>query len=98
MYQLIYEPIATEEYEEAIGWYYERSATAAENFVIVVNNKLSSIAGNPYQFKKISGVFREVSTETYPYTIVYAVKEKERQVLIVAIYHHSRNPRKKYRK
>jgi len=98
MYQVTYRAIATEEYEEAIKWYYERSAGAAERFINAVNEKLDNISSNPRQYKNLFKNYHEVSTIKYPYTIVYFIDEELQRVVIVAIYHHKRRPKKKYRK
>ena len=98
MYHVTYRPIATQEYEDAIKWYEERSIQAAERFVKAVDLKLDEISNNPKQYKNLFRNYYEVSTRKYPYTIVYFIEEALQRVVIVAIYHHKRRPQKKYRK
>jgi plasmid stabilization system protein ParE len=98
MFQIAYRPIAVEEYETAIAWYAERSKLAAERFVAAVNDKLDSVSRNPKQYKRIYKHYHEVSIRKYPYSIVYIIEESLQKVVIVAIYHQKRHPKKKYRK
>ncbi len=98
MFQITYRPVASEEYEEAINWYSERSKIAAEKFIKAIDEKLDSIGRNPKQYKNLFKNYYEVSTRKYPYSIVYLIEEEQQKVVIVAIYHHKRHPKKKYRK
>jgi plasmid stabilization system protein ParE len=98
MYGLSFRTIALEEYFEAIEWYNEKSLSAAANFIEAVDEKLDSIEMNPFQYKRMFKHYHEVSTHIYPYSIVYFIEESVQKVVIVAIYHHKRNPKKKYRK
>ena len=98
MYSVTYRPIATEEYLEAIKWYEQRSLPAAEKFIKAIDEKLDSISSNPKMYKNLFRNYYEVSTNKYPYSIVYFIEEQLQRVVIVAIYHHKRRPKKKYRK
>jgi len=98
MYQISYKDIATIEYEDAINWYALRSKVASEKFIKAVNEKLDSISRNPQRYKNLYKNYYEVTTRKYPYCIVYLVEESIREIIIVAIYHHKRNPKQKYRK
>lgn len=97
MYTIIFREIATNEYEEAVAWYKEHSTIAAKRFAVYVDKKIASITANPYQYKNIYKKFHEVSVSVYPYTIVYLIKERSQEVVIVSIYHQKRHPKKKYR-
>lgn len=95
---LIYQPIALEEFNDAVLWYGERSEAAARQFIIEVKEKLDSICKNPYSFRNTYLNFRETSLKKYPFYIVYFLDEKENKVIITSIYHHKRNPKNKYLK
>jgi plasmid stabilization system protein ParE len=97
-YTYIYEPVAFAEYKEAIEWYNEKSEIATKNFIIEVKEKIESICANPLRYRNAYKYFREVSLKKYPYCIVYFVDEKEKKIIISSVYHHKRNPQKKYRK
>ena len=97
MYTVVFKPIAADEYSEAIIWYKEQSNLAAERFIVAIEEKLDLIAQNPRQYKKVFREFYESRTKRFPFTIVYSIEEELKAVMIVAIYHQKRNPRKKYR-
>jgi plasmid stabilization system protein ParE len=98
MYHITLRPVAAQEYEDAIKWYVERSTLASEKFVEAVNNLLDNISRNPQRYRNLFKNYHEASTRKYPYSIVYIIDEAHRKIVIVAVYHHKRNPKKKYRK
>ncbi len=97
-YKHIYAPVAFSEYKEAVEWYDERSKTAAENFVRDVKEKIESICLNPLRHRNTYKYFRETSLKKYPFCIVYFVDENKKIVVITSVYHHKRNPKRKYKK
>jgi plasmid stabilization system protein ParE len=97
-YQIIYDPIAFTEYKDAIQWYSDRSLQAAENFVLSVDDRMHQILKDPFRFRNTYAFFRETSLKKFPFYIVYFVDEKRRKIIITSIYHHKRNPAKKYLK
>lgn len=97
MYNYLVEPKAQKEYDESIEWYSERSELAAINFIKSVDAALLLITKKPYQFKNTYKNFREVSLKKYPFAIIYSVEENLKIIIIVSIYHHKRNPKKKYK-
>ncbi len=98
MYEISYREIAADEYIEAINWYEAQSTLAASGFIKAVNDKLDIIGSDPRRYKNLFRHYYEVSTNRYPYTIVHFIEEQVRKVIIIAIYHHKRSPRKKYRR
>src|SRR3954467_14177701 len=91
-------PIALTEYKEAIEWYNERSTGAAENFVADVSKRIEDICTDPFRFRNTYKYFREVSLKKYPFYIVYFIDSAAKVVVISSLYHHKRNPNKKFRK
>ena len=97
-YRYIYDPVALNEYKEAISWYLERSELAAEGLVKEVNEKLITICNDPFRFRNTYKNYREISLKRYPYYIVYLIDEVKKIVIVSSLYHHKRNPQSKYRK
>ena len=98
MHTVLFRQIAKDEYLAAINWYDDQSSTAGDKFIDILNKKLDLIAENPYQYKNIYKKFYAVSINKYPYSIVYFVDKILERVIVVAIYHHKRSPKKKYRR
>jgi plasmid stabilization system protein ParE len=88
---------ASKEFTDAYLWYEEQQVNLGELFRIAVDNKLNQIRNNPYHYKSSYKKYHEALTDTFPFLIVYTIKEKEKQILVFAIFHTSRNPKKKYR-
>lgn len=42
--------------------------------------------------------FYEIGLEKYPYNVIYTMDDINKIVTVIAIYHHKRNPRKKFKK
>lgn len=94
----IFDPTALAEYAEAIEWYGERSDVAYNNFISEVDKKIEDICRAPTSYRNTYRKYRETSLKSFPYTIVYLLNEKTKTITITSVYHHKRNPRRKYRK
>ena len=89
---------AQQDYEEALQWYVQRSQRAAENFVVAVDNALALICEHPARWRNQYKHYYELGLKKYPYTVIYSIEEDKQLIVVSAIYHHKRNPKKKYRK
>ena len=87
---------ANEEYKDAVQWYSEKSLSAAENFIESVEHAIILICEHPERWRNLYKHFYELNVKKYPYNIIYSIEEE--LISIQSIYHHSRNPKKKYKK
>lgn len=87
---------AQKELAEAFQWYEERSQGLGIRFIEVVSNKLSELSNYPDRYAKRKGEFREVSTNIFPYILIYEFLPKEKIVFISHVFHTKRNPKLKY--
>jgi len=62
-----------------------------------VEMKVKTICENPFQYRNTYKHFREVALKRFPYYVIYSIDQNNKIVYIAAIYHASRNPKKKYR-
>jgi hypothetical protein len=87
---------AYKEYFAAYKWYEEQSPGLGGRFQFAVERQISKVARNPlfYPIKRLGT--RESSVEEFPYLIVYKIFPEKNLISIVAIFHTSRNPLKKY--
>lgn len=97
-YKYIFDPIALIEYLEAIEWYGERSIISLNNFLTSINAKIKDICQTPTLYRPTYRNYREVSLRKFPYTIIYLINERTKTIVISSIYHHKRNPNRKYKK
>jgi len=96
-YGIAYQIRAIKEYEEATEWYKERSIQAAENFEDAVNKKIDILRVHPLRYRKTYKEFHEIRLDKYPFNIIFLVAEIKMIVVISSIYHHKRNPKKKFK-
>jgi plasmid stabilization system protein ParE len=89
---------AQDEYESSITWYAERSLTAANQFIEAVEHTLQLICEHPDRWRNEYKKYYELGLNKYPFSIVYTIEAENRLVVVRSIYHHSRNPKKKYKK
>ncbi len=89
---------AQNEYESSLDWYLKRSFSAGEQFIELVEYTIELICNHPYRWRNEYKGFYELSMKKYPFSIIYTIDDKQELITIVSIYHHSRNPRKKYKK
>lgn len=96
-YTIEYLQKAQFELADAVDWYNEQKTNLGNEFGSAVSKKLKALENNPIRYPKIDRLHRQVSISRFPYCIVYLVLEAERKVIIISIFHHSRNPNKKFR-
>ena len=96
-YSIIFHPVAEQEYRSAYNFYEIKKGGLGKKFEEKVENRFNQIIIHPeaYSFRKKN--FREVTVESFPFTIVYQLSKKNSLIFILAIFYTSRNPAEKYR-
>lgn len=97
MYQYLLEPKAQTEYEESIEFYAERSLEATLNFINIVEQTIELICKKPFGNRNRYKNYFEIILDKYPFTIIYTIEQELNLLIIISIYHHSRNPKYKYK-
>jgi len=97
-YQLVFHPEADREYMKAYQWYENEKKGLGARFERMVGLQIQRIIDAPENYHYSKGLYREASTEIFPYVIVYKINKREKLIFVSAIYHTKRNPRYKYRK
>jgi plasmid stabilization system protein ParE len=95
-YQYILLEHAQKDFENSVAWYSERSIQAAEDFIEVVDIALQLIVEYPDRWRNSYKNFHELELKKFPFSIIYTIEENEQLVLITSIFHHKKNPKKKY--
>jgi len=86
---LTFRPEARLEFDEAVDWYNTQAGLGAA-FISAVNNTLDSLCSDPESYPKVHRDTRRISVPRYPYSIFF--RELQDDILILAVFHHSRNP------
>jgi plasmid stabilization system protein ParE len=96
-YELVLREKALDELHEAYFWYEDKQKGLGERFLKTANDFLKVIQKNPHSFKTTYRIFREVWLRKFPFLIVYFKDEKKNKIVIVSVFHTSRNPKSKLR-
>lgn len=75
----------------AFFWYEAIKKGLGEDFKASLDLKIESLHQNPQAYSFIYKDIRSAKIKTFPYNLIYRVSESKIQ--IIAIFHHSRNPR-----
>jgi len=89
---------ADAEYTAAAEWYETQKDGLGERFINIIQARLLLIQQYPERYPKRKGNFREAPVLIFPYTIIYTFYKSKQIITVSAIYHGSRNPKKKFRR
>jgi plasmid stabilization system protein ParE len=87
---------AEDEIDQAYSWYEEQQAGLGEKFLSELGDAFSRIVEFPESFPVKSRNTRECFVGRFPYIVTY--RYKKREIIVYAVFHASRNPKKKRRK
>ena len=81
---------ARSEIDEAVDWYSDRSARAAEAFLRELDQGVRLIAQSAGVWPAFEAGTRRYVLPRYPYSIIY--RERADGIEVVAVAHHKRRP------
>lgn len=87
---LAFRRAARYEFDEAADWSEQRRAGRGALFTTAVREVLSRIVDQPRLYAAVYEDAREAPVSGYPYCVYY--REEADQVLVVAVFHTSRDP------
>lgn len=95
-YIIKYYPKAEIEYIEAFNWYQTQLEGLGDRFESCIEKRMIDIVNNPLIHPNKRYNCRECYIEDFPYVIIYKVYPKQETILIISVFHTSRNPKRKY--
>lgn len=90
--RLIVRPEAEAELADAFGWYEEQVPGLGSEFLLCVDAVMQAALRNPRQWPCVHGPVRRALTRRFPYQILFV--EDDELVVVLAVFHGSRNPRR----
>lgn len=81
--------------KEAYQWYNEQQQGLGESFLDELEGCYDKIEVWPASYAKIKKNFRQVILKTFPYVVVFEIIKDD--VVVYAVFHTSRNPKKKFK-
>ena len=91
--KLTFAPKAKEELIDAIFFYNEISNIVATNFFSAIKTAEIKLLENPYGYQKIYKNFRHFVINGYPYKLIYYFDLMTNEIIIISVFHTSRNPK-----
>ena len=85
-------PEAEKEFLEAAQWYRQQSFGLDYEFIRCIDEATTKIGRAPLMFPVVHLGKRRILVKRFPYSIIFGVMEDE--ILIYAIFHFSRNPKR----
>ncbi len=79
---------AQKEFFEAVQWYEEISSHKGQDFSDEFFSVLRRISANPETYRKVTGEYRRIPFERFPYYVIY--KNRRKTIYIVAVFHSKR--------
>ena len=92
MKKIIIRPQALNDIEESFNWYEARLEGLGQKFIKTVDGKLLSIQSNLLKYPKKHKNIRIALIEGFPFVIHFL--NEDDCLIIISIYHTSRNPKK----
>ena len=96
MHRLVIKPRAIGMAKNAYDWYEEQQPGLGDLFLHELQNCYDKVEIWPVSYAKIKKNFRQIILKTFPYVVVFEVFKDD--VIIYAVFHTSRSPRKKFKK
>lgn len=83
---------AQKEYDESADWYESRRRGLGLRFVAALQQTLQSISNHPERYAEVCPGVREALVSRWPFCVYYQIQSDH--VLILAVFHTSRDPSK----
>jgi plasmid stabilization system protein ParE len=95
-YRLRFLEEARSEFINAVSWYEMQAAGLGERFLQNTLKLTDLIVSQPMLFEIKQSGYRETKISHFPFLLVYRIDPDQQIVVIVAVFHTSRNPSRKY--
>jgi hypothetical protein len=97
-YALLLKDKAVAEIKLAYDWYEEQMDGLGERFLNIVKQNSELILSNPNRFKTTYKNFKEIYLREFPFVIIYFIDQTNAKIVIISVFHCSRNPKLKFKK
>ncbi len=91
-FQLILRPEAESDVEEVYAWYEKRREGLGRDFVKELEKLFASIQESPRMYPRDHRELRRALLKRFPYAVFYTLRSDE--VVVSAVFHQSRDPRR----
>lgn len=95
-YTVVISSRAHKEIIQAWTWYEDRQISLGDRFIKEVFNRIHKIQLTPTRFPTRYKSYKETPVKDFPFLIIYRINKQKKLARIVAVFHTSLNPKKKY--
>jgi len=81
---------------QAYKWYEKRQPGLGDSFLNEVDDCYDRIESAPLLYAKIEKNFRQILLRSFPYVLVFEIIDND--VVVYAVFHTSRDTRKKFKR
>jgi toxin ParE1/3/4 len=92
-FQVVFTPLAAEDYLEGIRWYKEQQDELDVRFDEAINATLDHISNYPSAYALRKKSIRAAVVQAFPYVIFFKLEVQRKRVVILAILHQARDPK-----
>jgi hypothetical protein len=96
-YSVVFLEKAISEMNDSYQWYELQQQGLGEKFLIEIEEYKNIIRKHPELYKINYKKFREIWMKIFPFLIVYYISKTNQEIVIISVFHSSRNPKKKYK-
>ena len=91
-FQVVIEKDAEKELAEAIEFYDGREPGLGQRFGRDVREVFKTASKDPERFPRATHLTRKAKVLDWPYSVYFAIKAEASQLVIITVWHGSRNP------
>ena len=84
---------AIEDLNDVLFWYELHSKQLSKEFYKNLRYGFKKILSNPQSYQKVYNNVRRCLMKKFPFSIIYRLDEVNMEIVIISIFHNSRNPK-----
>ncbi len=79
--------------EEAHFYYHAIAPELWERFESELIHALNKIEAHPHHYFNLDQKFRRINLQSFPYKLIYVVKEQTKEIIVLGLFHHYKDPK-----
>ena len=92
-FNVIADSEAKRDWDEAVGWYEARGPGVGLRLDDALRTLLQTLANRPERFRLVTRLTRTAKVPPpWNYSVYFTVNTVQREIKVLAVWHHSRNP------
>jgi plasmid stabilization system protein ParE len=89
---------AIEEMDLSKEYYHEQRVGLGDEFIKETFSTIKYIQQFPLHFHLFDKKYRQAKIDRFPFLVVYEFEEEDNNIVVISVFHTSRNPKEKLKK